>query len=349
MAFLSQIVKPKGTASGGFLGSVVLPPKGYIAPVPAPVVPAKPTAIQTLINGVEEFGKNLIAGPLERVGAVIKSVQTGSLEPLKESFKEQAATQFAPSKLEKQSDGTYKYTPSPILEQLAYGFAGGEGAGAKLSGTKLEKPVSTISEPTVPTVAEKPFLSTVTTPKLPKPVTGTGVSKAASDINRTLVDRGFNELPQEELARYTPITKEDQIQKVSTLLKSDEIAAKRMASGDEPIPSEINSQVLFNAVKNKALETGDFQTLKDLASSPLASERALAAQKLGASGFNNGEIDPVSLMQQITKSRVASVEKRQGAIKQVKANAVKDIKTEVSKVNNPKTWTDFVKSIECNY
>ncbi len=140
------------------------------------------------------------------------------------------------------------------------------------------------------------------TPKKPA-----GIAKAAWDINSKMVKKGMEELPEDQLARYTPITKADQVERVTNKLNSDYEKAKAMASGEEKIPPDIHPQVLFNAVKNKAIEENDIDTLRKLALSPLATERSLAAQTLSAAGFNNGEkADPVKAMRDVIDSREKS-------------------------------------------
>ena len=161
-------------------------------------------------------------------------------------------------------------------------------------------------------------------------------AKASTDINTQVVKKGFDELPQEELAKYDPITKADQIEKVSKLLTKDPQKAIDMATGKTPVTGDINSQVIFNAVKNKALAEGDVSTIRDLANSPIATERSVAAQKLGASGFNNGEADPVKAIRDVMKAR-----EQKGV----------DLKTEAKKIktipHTKETWSSFIESIKC--
>lgn len=170
------------------------------------------------------------------------------------------------------------------------------------------------------------------------------ISKASKDINKNLVNKGFEELPETEQAKYTPITKKDQINKVSKLIATDYEKAKNMALGKEPIDGDINSQVIFNAVKNKALNELDVSTLRDLASSPIATERSEAAQKLSASGFDNGihQEDPISAMQEVSRARTNKTDTKG------KSKVIKDIQKEIKKAR-PKVedWHGFIDSLEC--
>lgn len=143
----------------------------------------------------------------------------------------------------------------------------------------------------------------------PEAVTEGKVTKVASDINKKLTEQGFNELVPEESSRYSPITKAEQIEKSSSLLENDYTKARNIAIGKEKSPNDINPQVIFNAVKNKAIKEKDGQTLKELALSDVGKQRSEAAQTLGASGFNSGELgnlDPVKVIQDVVKTREES-------------------------------------------
>jgi hypothetical protein len=194
-----------------------------------------------------------------------------------------------------------------------------------------------------PTTKELPKFSN---PRNPKP------AKAASDINKALVAKGFEELPPDEISNYSSITKEDQINKSATLLETDYEASKNMAKTGKGIPRGVNPQVLFNAVKNKALSENDYETLKDLASSPIARARSKAAQTLGASGFNNtaSELDPVQIMQDVERAKENNFQQRTGAkdIDALKNRTVDQISKQIKKHNlQPKDWTSFIESIRC--
>ncbi len=176
------------------------------------------------------------------------------------------------------------------------------------------------------------------------------VAKASGDINAKIVTRGFEELPEELLAKYTPITKKEQIDLVSDLIKNNYEFSKNIAKGVEKSPENISSQVVFNAVKNKAIAESDVNTLRDLASSPVATERSLAAQKLGASGFDNGlkESDPVAAIQEIKAARAEAAVKRVPKLKQVMAKDVTELSAHIKKAAPTKeTWSSFIDSIKC--
>ncbi len=192
-----------------------------------------------------------------------------------------------------------------------------------------------------------------------KPVTrGTGLkdiktsqsstAKVSSDINKKLVSQGFNELSDEETSHFNSITKADQVEKVSNLLTNDAEKTQRMATGEEKIPNDVHPQVLFNAVKNKAIQEGDGELLRALASSPIAKQRSLAAQSLGASGFNNGETDAVQAISDINKAREGKAARTTSDIKTAKSDSVKQAKAEIKRTAPTKqTVADFIDSLTC--
>ena len=175
------------------------------------------------------------------------------------------------------------------------------------------------------------------------------VTKVSDDINSKIVTKGFDELTKEQQAVFDPITKEDQLKKVSELLTKDPEKAKSMALGKEPIPNDLNSQVVFNAVKLKALDDLDINTLRELASSPIATERSVAAQTLSASGFNNGESDPIVAIQEIAKTRQAANNKKtgKGNVEKQKKEEVSKIQKSIKEVVKKQDWEGFIKGLEC--
>lgn len=176
---------------------------------------------------------------------------------------------------------------------------------------------------------------------------GTTVSKVASDINKTLVEKGLKELPEDQLAKITSIEKENQIKMVTAIME-DPMNARDMVLGYETIPDGVHPQVLFNAVKNWADINLDGETLIELAKSPIAIARSEAAQTLSASGFNNNPNDAMSKIQEVMKAREAAFSKDnkgqtiEGAI----ADAVKEIKQFIPKTSKGDLG-DFIDSITC--
>lgn len=170
------------------------------------------------------------------------------------------------------------------------------------------------------------------------------VSKASSDINTSLVEKGFEAMKPETLATYDPITKKDQIQRVSDLMSRDMEGAKGMATGKKPIEAGVHPQVLFNAIEADALKNNDITLLQKLAKSPLSAQLSEAGQTLGAHGFNDNPSSPVRAIQDVIKAR------EERATPKARKTVVDEVSSEIKKSAPTKqTWSDFVEQIKCNY
>lgn len=181
--------------------------------------------------------------------------------------------------------------------------------------------------------------TTTTEAKAQAPLVDVKAAKAAADISDVLVEKGFNALPIEEQATFTPSTKAAQLEAVGNIMKDTSTAIK-IAKGDAPVPTGVHPTVLFNAVVEHAQKIGDHQLLRDLANSPLAAESSLHAQQLGASGFNPFEHSPIKAIREIQQVRAK-------ALKAKAATVVKRVKKAIAKTHTKDVWSDFVKSIEC--
>lgn len=175
------------------------------------------------------------------------------------------------------------------------------------------------------------------------------ITKAADDISKNLVKQGFEALPIEEQAKYTPQSYKAQADRVSSMLTTDQATIYEMAKGKTPIPVDINPQILFNAVEAKAMFENDIKTLQDLSKSPIATQLSEAAQTLGGHGYNDVPNSPVRIMSDIKKIRTESFEKRTGKKESVVRNAeVKSIKEATPKLSK-QSWSEFIDQIKCNY
>lgn len=205
-----------------------------------------------------------------------------------------------------------------------------------------EAPITSKAVETTPpnkTTSSAPKIETTT---ISKP------SKAASDINRKLAEKGLAEIPEDQLTHFTPIQKANQTEKVAQILTNDLEGAKVMAKGHAPIPEDVHPQVLFNSVKKKAIADGDFETLRELASSPIAGQRSEAAQTLSAAGFDNGNSDPVEAMRKIQKTREEALTRKGVDIKKASSKIRNEISNEIKQARpKPNDWSSFVESIKC--
>lgn len=194
-----------------------------------------------------------------------------------------------------------------------------------------------------PVTMDIPRKTATVEPNRPKPGQTTTTSKAATDANRKLAEQGYETIPDEELARIGSINKADQIDKVSRLM--DDPRVKDMAAGSAPVPDGVAPQVLFNAVKNKAVKEGDSETLRRLARSRIAEERATAAQTLGSAGYNNEPADAVRAMNELSDARVKTAERRRQP-SDVKKEAKTGAAT-IKKARAKETWDSVVDALTC--
>lgn len=176
----------------------------------------------------------------------------------------------------------------------------------------------------------------------------TKVTKAASDINENLVKKGFDNIPESEQAKYTTMTKADQIAKITEFMSKNLEEAKGAAKGELPIPHGILPQPLFNAMEEYATKNNDVQLLRDLAKSPIATQLSEAGQTLGSHGFNDNPNSSVSAMREVAKAREKAIEKKTGkSIKENTKSITESIKKEVGKTHTKETWSSFVESLKC--
>lgn len=236
---------------------------------------------------------------------------------------------------------------NPRLGSLTYEPIPQEGENASTPPEIAPKqPVAATSEPngtSIPTADNTPGIE----PKMPStampPETGT-VTKAASDINARLVAQGIDKLPDSELAKFSPITKADQILRVGNLLDSNPEAARQMALGRIPIPPDIHPQVLYNAVIEAADKAGDFETSRALAKSPLATAQSELGQGLSATGFNKGEDTTVGSLKEVqAKMNEAAGKENVAGARQAAAKAGRAVLLPKEDLS----WDNFIKKITC--
>lgn len=168
-------------------------------------------------------------------------------------------------------------------------------------------------------------------------------AKAALDINKDLIEKGFEGLPERELARYSTIQKVEEVGKAQALVSNPDFF--EMAKGNKPIPEDVHPQVLFNVAINEATKAGNIDMLMDLAKSPIAEQRSLAAQQLGASAWEKPVNNIVKTINEVKKVRESKI--KNPKVKEVVKTKLRE---EVSKINLSKeelNWEKFLSKIEC--
>ena len=201
-----------------------------------------------------------------------------------------------------------------------------------------DKPVATATpEPAAQTQA-----STETVPPRED-----GVTKTASDINQNLVRQGFDALPPEEQAKYSPQSYKEVADTVAKMMDANIEEVKSMARGDTPIPEGINSEILFNAVEAHAMATGDGALLRDLAGSSV-SKTSEAAQTLGGHGYNDNPNSPVDIIKAVKDARAAAF-KDKGVKIDVEATKLGESVRATMKKSARPSWETFISEIMCGY
>lgn len=252
------------------------------------------------------------------------------------------------------SQGYEPYTSPDQLPVIQTGSKGKELPTIQI-GTKPSAPVKgdlTYVPIKSPDVLPSQYIKSDVTPQVPitKPITTVepivpprepGVAKSASDINQTLVRQGFDALPIEEQAKYTPQSYKADAQKLIDTPIED---IKAMVKGEKPMT--VNPQIAFNVLEKYATEKGDVQLLRDMAKSPITTKLSEAGQTLGGHGFNDNPNSAVKIIQDVQKSR----ESRPSIVKTKKV-AIDEVKAEIKKtsVTKRQTWEDFINSVKCNY
>jgi hypothetical protein len=103
-------------------------------------------------------------------------------------------------------------------------------------------------------------------------------------------------------ATYQGINLRDEARKAGEYVNSNPQEAIEVAMGLRPRPENIHPQAIFEAVRQYALKTQDVGLVKELARSPLLTQRSYAGQTLAASQGVD-ELDPVRIVQGLNDSR----------------------------------------------
>lgn len=169
-------------------------------------------------------------------------------------------------------------------------------------------------------------------------------TKAASDINAHLVEKGFEALPFEEQSKIPVGSYKEETQRIASMMDTSIEKVKDMATGKTEMAPDIKyPQLVFNAIEAHALEVGDHELLRDLAKSPLGTKLSEAGGTLGSHGFNDNPHSPIRIMREIRQVREQVSTKKGISIK----SEVGKIKASIRKTHTKETWGEFVNSITC--
>lgn len=213
--------------------------------------------------------------------------------------------------------------------------------------TPTEAPATT---PKTTPVASTPKVST--TPTTPKPVipeNGPRISGSALKSESRAVQKGLvSDLG--EKATYSGGSYKQEADKAVQLVHDNPDEAKQIALGNKPGNNTIHEVAVRRAVENKALQSGDTDTLRQLANSSQHTATSEAAQRLGAEGFNADHNSPVQAIREVNASREEALGSRTGQnADRVTESTVKDIqKTAAPKLKvSRQDWNSFIESLRC--
>lgn len=162
----------------------------------------------------------------------------------------------------------------------------------------------------------------------------------ADAVEKGLISR-FENLPEARTMNM-----KEQARQSTELVNTNYEQAKRVAMGRENPPGDLRDASVFEAVKQKAIQDQDVQTLKELATeSTIPSKLTAYGQEIKAADNMVDSNDPVELMQSVIQSRKkgADVKLRKEKIKElvvVRTNVKKNLPTK-------EDWATFISSIEC--
>jgi len=150
----------------------------------------------------------------------------------------------------------------------------------------------------------------------------------------------------EKLPEYQRMNVKDQGALATSFLEQDPEAAISVALGKEQPPEGIIPESVFIAVENYAIQTGDAELIRQLATSPRVSEATSLVQRIRMLGERNAE-SPVAIITDITEARKAAIEKARGvSVEKETVKLQNAIKKEVSKIKKG-DWESFINSIQC--
>lgn len=242
--------------------------------------------------------------------------------------------------------------PSPVATKALPGGTMAEQLDGLVKGqqapTMADQLKTIVEGPKQPTMAEQldqvvrqPQVSeSVSTQSKPLEPIGTGetkTSKLALGVEQKAVEQKLiNNLGG--LPEYQQVSMKEQAQHATNLLAQEPERALSIALGKETPPAHILPESVFTAVEENALKNGDVETIRQLASSNLATEATAMGQRIRALGERNPN-SPVETIKNIVRERTKAVgNKTKATVQEIRQKIVKPKKED---------WNSFVDSIIC--
>lgn len=170
-------------------------------------------------------------------------------------------------------------------------------------------------------------------------------SRLSQSINAKAVENKLTEDLDQPQYHHTLDIKE-QAQKASDLINKDEQRSIDIALGKRNAPSGLHPHAVFVAVEKKAMQDGDINLIRQLATSKRVDEATAAGQTLRVLRERN-ETSPVAAIQHVIDARSRIVEKRLGqSSASMVAKTSREIESNIKK-STKEDWHSFIESIKC--
>jgi hypothetical protein len=176
-----------------------------------------------------------------------------------------------------------------------------------------------------------------TTPK----ATGGAIRLEQEAIEKDLAS-GIN-----DLSTYGSGSIKDESAKVVGEFAENPERIRRIALGQIRGDNPLHEEAAYAAVRNKAMQDGDAETIIELAKSKLQTKLSESAQRLSARGYSYESHDPVELLRNLRETRVKAISRR---LKKTEVELIDSTKIQIIKAIKAPTkdvWADFVKGLEC--
>jgi diguanylate cyclase (GGDEF)-like protein len=179
-------------------------------------------------------------------------------------------------------------------------------------------------------------------------VEGTGATRTrglASGVERKALVNHL-ELTVGDLPEYRTISMAQQATRASELLAQDPELARRVATGEALAPRGLLPESVFVAVEQRAIEQGDVNTLRELATGRLTSEATTMGQRIRALGERDPD-SPVSAMQEIVNTRTGGAKNAEKVLRATDDEVEAMTKhLDAAKIDGD-AWAKFIESIKC--
>jgi hypothetical protein len=199
-------------------------------------------------------------------------------------------------------------------------------------------------KPGIPTSKELTYQPIEETPQVTPEIK---TSKLAQGVEQKAIEKkltsGFEGLPE-----YAKVNVADQAKAATDLLQTNRETAINIAMGHELPPEGILPESVFVAVENHAIQIGDVELLRQLAT---ASSLPTEATGMGQRIRMLAERDPnsaVTAMKKVMTVKEEAATKKYGDLTKVKQKIKNQIKTELKKtVPKAKDWQGFIDELTC--